>query len=104
MIAIHVLNICNYNSPYMIPPTFYHVICVEQSMETLQVEHHQKLDKMKKLQEMKIQQSDLAAKLECDELEAKAELGKDTQKCTRFHSVQPYSDKPRTLKSHSLSR
>ena len=50
-------------------------------METQQVEHHQKLDKMKKLQEMKIQQSDLAAKLECDELEAKAELGKDTQGC-----------------------
>ena len=63
----------------MIPLTFYHVICVEQSMETQQVEHHQRLDKMKKLQEMKIQQSDLAAKLECDELEAKAELGKDTQ-------------------------
>ena len=48
----------------------------EQAMEKQQMEHQQKLDKMKKLQELKIQQSDLAAKLECDELEAKTDLGK----------------------------
>ena len=83
---------CLYDSPDV-----GHVICVEQSMETQQVEHHQRLDKMKKLQEMKIQQSDLAAKLECDELEAKAELGEHIQPCTRFHSVEPHSDKPRTF-------
>ena len=54
------------------------MICAEQAMEKQQVEHQQKLDKMMKLQELKIQQSDLAAKLECEELEAKTELGKCT--------------------------